>query len=154
MLTFDEKREISAHIAGYPYPRAAVVEALKIVQRHRGWVSEAAVADVAGALGMTPDEVDAVATFYTLVFRRPVGRHIILLCDSVSCGVKGYDALRRHLASRLGIGLGQTTADGRFTLLPTACLGACEQAPVMMVDKVLYGNLTPEKADEALARHP
>jgi NADH-quinone oxidoreductase subunit E len=154
MLTDDEKREISAHLADYADPRAAVVEALKIVQQHRGWISDEALADVAGAIGMSPDEVDSIATFYTMIFRRPVGRHVILLCDSVSCGVVGYNRLLEHLASSLGVEFGQTTADGRFTLLPTACLGACDQAPVMMVDKVLYGNLTPAKVDDVLARHP
>jgi NADH-quinone oxidoreductase subunit E len=154
MLTANEKNEISAHLADYRDPRGAIVEALKIVQAHRGWVSDEALADVAGALGMSPDEVDSIATFYTMIFRRPVGRHVILLCDSVSCGVTGYEELRGHLATSLGIDLGQTTADGRFTLLPTVCLGACELAPVMMVDKVLYGNLTPAKADEVLAKYP
>jgi len=153
MLSEIEIRDIAAHRGHYADVRAVVPEALKIVQGHRGWISDEAVADIAAYLDLTPDEVDAVATFYNLLFRRPVGRHVILLCDSVSCHLTGYDALREHLASRLGIGLGQTTADGRFTLLPVACLGLCEQAPAMMVDEDVHGNLTPQKVDEVLARY-
>ena len=152
MLSDEERREVEAEIGLYEQKRAAAPEALKIVQRHRGWVSDAAVRDVAAALDMTPDEVDSIATFYSLIFRKPVGRHVILLCDSVSCWILGCNALREHLAARLGIGLGQTTPDGRFTLLPAACLGHCEEAPVMMVDEVVHGNLTPERIDEILSR--
>jgi NADH-quinone oxidoreductase subunit E len=80
-----------------------------------------------------------------------VGRHIILVCDSVSCWIMGYESMVRHLQERLGIGLGETTADGVFTLLPIACLGACDQAPAMMIDDELYGNLDEKKIDEILA---
>ena len=124
-----------------------------MVQRRRGWVSDETVRDVAEILEMTPAEVDGVATFYSLIFRRPVGRHVILICDSVSCWTMGYDAIREHLKAKLGIGLGETSADGRFTLLPASCLGACDLAPVMMIDEELYGNLTPPKVDEILAKY-
>jgi NADH-quinone oxidoreductase subunit E len=127
---------------------------LKIVQRHRGWVSDEAVCDVAQYLGLSPDEVEAVATFYTTIFRRPVGRHVILICDSVSCWIMGYVNLRDHLRRSLGIDLGQTTTDGRFTLLPNACLGVCEIAPAMMVDDQVYGHLTNERIDQILAEYP
>jgi len=153
MLTEDEKREIQAELPRYADRRAAGPEALKIVQRRRGWVSDEALKEVAALLAMTPAELDSIATFYNLIFRKPVGRHVILLCDSVTCWVMGYDAVREHLAARLGIGLGETTADGRFTLLPVVCLGACDLAPVMMIDGTLYGNLTPQKVDEILARY-
>jgi NADH-quinone oxidoreductase subunit E len=153
MLTDDEKRQIESHFAAYLTRRSVAPEALGIVQRRRGWVSDEDVKDVADLLGMTADEVDALATFYSMIFRRPVGRHVILVCDSVSCWVMGYDLLRAHLEKRLGIALGRTTADGRFTLLPVACLGACDHAPAMMVDEDLHLDLTPEKADEVLARY-
>jgi NADH-quinone oxidoreductase subunit E len=150
MLTDEEKREINSTLHGNEPRDMAVVEALKIVQRRKGWVSGEDVRDAAEFLGMTADEVDAVGTFYNMIFRRPVGRHVILLCDSVSCWVMEYNAIREHLARRWGVGLGQTTADGRFTLLPAACLGACDRAPAMMVDRDLHGNLTPEKVDRIL----
>jgi NADH-quinone oxidoreductase subunit E len=116
-------------------------------------VSDEDVRDVAAALNLTPAEVDSIATFYSLIFRRPVGRHVILICDSVSCHVTGYEAVRDHLVRRLGIGLGQTTADGRFTLLPAACLGLCEQAPAMMIGEEVHGNLTLQKVDEILTKY-
>ncbi len=150
MLTEEERREIEPELDQYEQRRAAAVFALKVVQKHRGWVPDEGVEDVAELLGMTADEVEDLATFYSLIFRRPVGRHVILLCDSVSCWVMGYDEVRAHLQGRLGIELGGTTADGRYTLLPVACLGACEQAPAMMVDDDLHGNLDPAKVDTIL----
>jgi NADH-quinone oxidoreductase subunit E len=153
MLTDEEKREIESGRHPNEPRDMAVPEALKIVQRRNGWVSDEGVRDIAEYLGVTADQVDAIATFYTLIFRRPVGRHVILICDSVSCWVMEYNEIREHLAKRWGLDLGQTTADGRFTLLPTACLGACDLAPVMMVDKDLHGNLTPEKVDRILERY-
>lgn len=153
MLTEKEKAEIEAESACYERRTAAAPEALKIVQRRRGWVSDADLVEVADFLQMTPAELDGVATFYNLIFRRPVGRHVLFICDSVSCWLVGYHALREHLTARLGITLGETTPDGRFTLLPIACLGACDQAPAMMIDGELHGLLTPEKVDEILERY-
>jgi len=151
MLTTEEKKEIEAEFPRYEQKRAVCVEALKIVQRHRGWVSDEVLIAVAEILEMTPAELDAVATFYNLIFRKPVGKHVILVCDSVSCWIMGYERILQHLQDRLGIVLGETTADGVFTLLPIVCLGACDQAPAMMIDDELYGNLDPEKIDEILA---
>ena len=153
MLTDEMKKEIDAEIAMMAYRRAAVSEALKIVQRHRSWISDESVKEIAEYLDMTPDEVDAIATFYSVIRRRPVGRHVILICDSVSCWVTGYNQIREHISARLGIGLGETTPDKRFTFLPCACLGLCEQAPAMMIDEEVFGNLTPEKADRILSRY-
>jgi len=153
MLSERERLEIEAVLQHYDHKRGACVEALMIVQRQRGWVSDDSLRDVAQYLEMTPDELDGVATFYNLVYRRPVGRHIILICDSVSCWIMGYEDLRRHLTSRLGIDLGGTTADGRFTLLPVACLGACDHAPAMMVDEELYQDLNQERIGQILAAY-
>src|SRR5574338_446940 len=147
MLSEEEKQEIEAEFPHYAQKSAAVIDALKIVQRHRGWVSDESVCEIASLLEMTPAEVDSVASFYNLIFRRPVGRHVILLCDSISCWIRGCDALRGHVTSRLGIAMGQTSADGRFTLLPIVCLGACDHAPVMMIDDDLHGDLTTEQID-------
>src|SRR5919106_7091138 len=143
MLSDLERQEIMAELHHYEQKRAACIDALKIVQRHRGWVSEEHIHDIAGLLEMTPDELDSVATFYNLIFRKPVGRHVILLCDSVSCWIMGYMRLREHLKARLGIRLGETTADGRFTLLPIVCLGTCDHAPALMIDDELYRDLDP-----------
>ncbi|MEJ2655968.1 MAG: NADH-quinone oxidoreductase subunit NuoE [Desulfobacterales bacterium] len=151
MLTAQEKKEIEVVADHYELKKAASIEALKIVQKHRGWVSDEVLNDVAEVLEMSPSDLDAVATFYNLIFRRPVGRHVILVCDSVSCWIMGYDTIANHLKERLGIDFGETTEDGRFTLLPQVCLGACDRAPVMMIDEQLYGELDAEKIDEILA---
>ena len=129
----------------YPDPRAACVEALKLVQSRHRWISDGRLGEVAALLGMTAEELDGVATFYNLIFRRPVGRHVVLLCDSVSCWVMGQEKLLEQLRARLGIGFGGTTADGRFTLLPTVCLGFCDHAPAMMVDAQQHGDLDPQR---------
>jgi NADH-quinone oxidoreductase subunit E len=151
MLTDDDKAEIAAEIRHAEHPRAAAPDALKIVQRHHGWVSDEHLAEAAALLGLTPCELDSLATFYSGIYRRPVGRHVITLCDSVSCWIMGSNPVREHLAARLGIDHGQTTPDGRFTLLPCACLGVCEQAPAMMIDDDVWGDLTPEKVEKILA---
>ena len=102
---------------------------------------------------MTPTELDSVATFYNLVFRRQVGKHVILICDSISCWIMGGVNVQEHLTKRLGIVPGQTTDDGMFTLLPIPCLGACHRAPTMMVDDDLHVNLTAQKIDSILGRY-
>ena len=153
MLDERERLEIEAVLQHYDHKRGACVEALMIVRRQRGWVSDDSLRDVAQYLEMTPEELDGVATFYNLVYRRPVGRHIILICDSVSCWIMGYEDLRQHLTTRLAIDLGGTTADGRFTLLPVTCLGACDHAPAMMVDEELYQDLSRERIDQILAAY-
>jgi NADH-quinone oxidoreductase subunit E len=150
MLTDQEKKEIQQELGKYAQKRAAGPEALKIVQRNRGWVSDENLSDVARFLDMTEEELDSVATCYNLIFRRPVGRHVILICDSVTCWIMGYENLFDHLKQRLGISLGQTTSDGRFTLLPVACLGACDKAPAVMIDEKLYGDLNISKLDEII----
>jgi NADH-quinone oxidoreductase subunit E len=153
MLTEEEKREIETELHHYEQKQAACVEAMKIVQRHRGWVSDESIRDIARLLEMTPDELDSVATFYNLIFRRPVGKHVILICDSVSCWIMGYKDLRQHLTDRLGINLGETTTDGRFTLLPIVCLGTCDHAPALMIDNELYRDLDPQRIDAILEKY-
>ncbi len=150
MLSELEKKEIENELKRYEYKRAACVDALKIVQRHRGWVSDEGLEEVAALLEMTPAELDSVATFYNLVYRRPVGKHVVLVCDTISCWIVGQQAVYDHLKAKLRIDWGQTTPDGRFTLLPVPCLGACDRAPAMMIDEELYGDLTPEKLDQIL----
>jgi len=154
MLTEDEKREIEMELGRYPEKRAAAPEAMKIVMRRTGWVSDDDLREIAAFLQMSPAELDGVATGYNLIFRRPVGRHVILICDSVSCWIMGYEPLREHLMAKLGIGLGQTTPDGRFTLLPVCCLGACDHAPAMMIDEDFHGDLDAAGIDRILEAYP
>ncbi|MEK6780897.1 MAG: NADH-quinone oxidoreductase subunit NuoE [Bacteroidota bacterium] len=153
MLTQEEKHEIEHAIELVPYKKAASVEALKIVQEHRRWVSDESLRDVAKLLDMSPEELDSVATFYNLIFRKEVGKHVILVCDSISCWVMGYENLRDELFNRLGIKYGETTADGQFTVLPNCCLGTCDCAPALMIDNDLYRNVTIAQLDEILLKY-
>ena len=153
MLTAEEIREIEAEFPRYETREAVCIEAMKIVQRHRGWVSDESIQDLAEFLRMTPDELDSVATFYNLIFREPVGKHIILMCDSITCWIMGYERLRAHMRQRFGVNLGETTKDGQFTLLPIQCLGTCDHAPAMMVDDDLHRDLAPEQVDGILAKY-
>jgi NADH-quinone oxidoreductase subunit E len=153
MLTAEEINEIEAEAAHYPKREAVCIDALRIVQRHRGWVSDESVRDIAEHLSMSPTDLDSVATFYNLIFRKPVGRHVIMVCDSVTCWIMGYDRIRTHLNDRLGIELGETTPDNRFTLLPIVCLGCCDHAPAMMVGSDLHSDLDPQKIDTELKNY-
>lgn len=144
MLTPEERKEIEAEMLHYPVKESVCIDALKIVQRHRGWVSDESLDDIAQFLQMSTEHLESVATFYNLIFRKPVGRHVIFYCDSVSCWLLGCNRLRDNLGQRLGIRPGETTADGRFTLLPVVCLGACDHAPVMMVDSELHRDVAPQ----------
>ena len=153
MLTAEEKLEIDHAISLVPVRKAAGIEALKIVQDRRRWISDESLHDIAEYVNMSTEELDSVATFYNLIFRRPVGRHVILLCDSISCWVMGYEGILQYLTNRLGIKFGETTSDGRYTLLPNCCLGTCDCAPALMIDDVLYRNLTTDQLDEILERY-
>jgi len=153
MLTSEERKEIETEFSRYPNKRAVCIEALKVVQRHRGWVSDEGLQDIGDALDMTLDELDGVATFYNLVFRKPVGRHVALICDSVSCWIMGYEKLCQSLTTRLEVGLGETTADNRFTVLPIVCLGVCDHAPAMLIDDDLYRDVEPGQLDGVLDKY-
>lgn len=151
MLNRKELAGIEEELAHYEQKRGACIEALKIIQKHRGWVSDESLSELADFLEMTTDDLDGVATFYNLIFRKPVGRHVILVCTSVSCWIMGCGHVLQHIEERLGARLGETTADGRFTLLPNVCLGACDHAPAIMIDGDLHGDLDVRKIDEILA---
>ena len=153
MLSTEEIHEIEHAISLVPVRKAAGIEALKIVQEHRRWVSDESLRDVAAYMKMSAEELDSVATFYNMIFRKPVGRHVILVCDSISCWVMGYENILAHLTSHLGIKLGQTTKDDRFTLLPNCCLGTCDRAPALMIDNDLYRDLTTDQLDDILAKY-
>jgi NADH-quinone oxidoreductase subunit E len=141
VLSDEEIAEIDAEIAHVPYRSAVAIDALKIVQAHRGWVSDESLRAIARHLRMSAEELDGVATFYNLIFRRPVGDRVILLCNSISCWIKGCDKMKQQIREQLGVDFGETTVDSRYTLLPVTCLGACDKAPVMMVGDELHENI-------------
>jgi NADH-quinone oxidoreductase subunit E len=152
-LTETEIQAIDHEVGMVPYKKAAVIEALKIVQQSRGWISDESVEAIAEHLEMSAAEVDSVATFYNLIFRKPVGRHIILLCDSISCYVMGYQKLYETLQQQLNIKFGETTADKKFTLLPNACLGCCDHAPALMIGDDLYRDIKVEDLEKILSNY-
>jgi NADH-quinone oxidoreductase subunit E len=153
MLSESEIREIEEEIKQYPHPSVACIDALKIVQAHRGYVSDESVTDIAQILSVSAEEVEGVATFYSRIYRKPVGRNVILICDSMSCMIMGYGSLYEYISKKLGIEFGKTTSDGRFTLLPVSCLGDCDNAPVMMINNDHYNKLTIERTDEILSKY-
>ena len=153
-LTTAERDAITALMAREPLPRAACISALRHVQQGRRYISDAILAEIAGLLGMSPAELDEVATFYNLIFRRPVGEKVILLCNSVTCWMLGQPKLAAHLRARLGVQDGETTADGRYTLLPIVCLGHCDHAPAMLLGETLHGDLDAAKLDALLCLEP
>jgi NADH-quinone oxidoreductase subunit E len=153
MLSSEEIKEIEHAIKLVPHKKAASVEALKVVQEHRRWVSDESLRDVAKFLDMSPEELDSVATFYNMIFRQEVGKHVILVCDSISCWVMGYDNLRDQLFNRLGIKYGETTPDGLFTVLPNCCLGTCDCAPALMIGNDLYRNVKVEELNDILKKY-
>jgi len=152
MLSEDRLRELKARVASLDHPEGAVVDVMHEVQDAYGYLSDDGVELVADIVGLPASHVEGLATFYNLIYRRPVGRKVIHVCDSISCWVVGMEDVFEHLKKKLGVGLGGTTTDGAFTLLPICCLGSCHEAPAMMVGDRIYGNLTPAKIDEILER--
>ena len=153
MLTAEVQAEINAEVAHYPHRQAVAIDAMMIVQRHRGWVSDEDIHDIAELLGMSAADLAGIATFYNLIRRKAVGRHVALICDSVSCWIMGCDRVRDHLCTRLGTTLGGSTADGRFTLLPIVCLGVCDHAPAMMIDDDVHTDLDEQAIDKILEKY-
>lgn len=149
-LSEAERSAIEHEMHHYEDPRAASIEALKIVQKARGWVPDGAADAIGAILGIPASDVEGVATFYSQIFRQPVGRHIIRVCDSMTCFVGGHENVLASLKDQLGIVPGQTTADGRFTLLPVCCLGNCDKAPAVMIDDDTFGNLDGDSVAELL----
>ena len=150
MIPESMRQELHDRIAAAVTPREAAVDVLKTLQAHYGWLTDEAVEEAAELLGLSPLQVDELATFYEMLYRRPVGKRVIHVCDSISCWAMGGESLMAHMAKRLGIRPGETTEDGIFTLLPCCCLGNCGDGPTMMIGDTLYGRLTLPAVDEIL----
>jgi NADH-quinone oxidoreductase subunit E len=137
-------------IAKGDHPRELAVDVMLALQEHYGYLTDDALREGAELLGMTPLELEELATFYDFIYREPVGKYVIRVCDSVVCWIQGEETLVEHLRHRLGVGPGGTTPDGMFTLLPVCCIGYCDRAPAMLINRDVYGHLTPERIDEIL----
>lgn len=141
-LSEAEVKEIEHELTLYPDKKAVGLEALKIVQRHNGWVSDESMLAISRYLDIALSELEGVATFFNLIYRRPVGKNVILFCESVSCWIMGCERIRKEINDHLGIDYGETTEDGEYTLIPVPCLGDCDKAPVMLVGEKMHRNLT------------
>ena len=153
-LSETERSAIEHEMHHYEDPRAASIEALKIVQKQRGWVPDGAIHAIAEVLGIPASDVEGVATFYSQIFRQPVGRHIIRVCDSMTCFIGGHESVLGAIQQQLGIAPGQTSSDGRFTLLPVCCLGNCDKAPALMIDDDTFGNVSAAAVGQLLEAYP
>lgn len=150
-LTAQEVTEIESEISHLPNRPSAAIDALKIVQSYRGWISDESLNAIAGMLGMSVAELDGIATFYNLIYRQPVGDKVILYCDSVSCWLMDGDVVCEKIKQKLGVDYGGTTADNKYTLLPVTCLGDCDHAPAMMVGDELHHDLTTDNIEGLLS---
>jgi NADH-quinone oxidoreductase subunit E len=150
MLSEETRNRILESAKHYPESRSAVLPALYAVQQDQGFITEEGMREVAELLDISHSDVDGIATFYTLLFKRPVGRYVIEVCTTLSCALLGAEHLLDYLSKKLGVKVGETTPDGMFTLRSSECLGDCGRAPVMMVGDTYYEDLTPEKLDNIL----
>jgi NADH-quinone oxidoreductase subunit E len=150
-LTEQEIAEIESEISHLPNRPSAAIDALKIVQTYRGWISDESLNAIAELIDMSAGELDGIATFYNLIYRQPVGEKVILYCDSVSCWLMDGDVVCEKIKQKLNIDYGETTADNKYTLLPVTCLGDCDHAPAMMVGDELHHDLTIDNIEEHLS---
>jgi NADH-quinone oxidoreductase subunit E len=137
-------------ISAVAHPRELAIDLMVEAQAHYGYLSDEALEESAALLEMTPLELEELATFYTFIYREPVGRYVIHVCDSLICWMDGYEKLADYLKQALEIDMGGTSADGLFTLLPVCCIGYCDRSPAMLINRRVYGNLTVEKIDTIL----
>lgn len=133
-LTSKEIKEIKEEKSRYENPKAALIAALKIIQRKRGWVEDDAINFISNFLNIPMSEIEEITTFYSHIYRRPVGKYVIRYCDSIVCYINGYKKVKSKISTLLKISSGETTSDNRFTLLPTCCLGNCNKGPVIMIN--------------------
>jgi NADH-quinone oxidoreductase subunit E len=152
MFSEQARQQISSLRAMYPQRQSALLPALYVAQGELGYVPDEALNEVAQLLDLPPAEVGSVASFYTMFYRHPVGKNIISLCTNLSCHLLGADTLASYLQQKLGIGNGETTADGTFTLEFVECIGACDYAPAMLVNGTLHKNMTAQKVDRLLEK--
>jgi len=150
MIPESLRNELNQRVAHAVTNREAAVDVMKELQRHYGWLTDEAVQEAAEILDLSVLQVEELATFYEMIFRRPVGRHVIHVCDSISCWAANGESLLQHFEHFLGVGVGATTTDGLFTLLPCCCLGNCGNAPAVMVGERQFGPVLPDKVEALL----
>jgi NADH-quinone oxidoreductase subunit E len=152
MVSEELIKTLREYIAQTEHPSELAVDVMLSLQQHYGYLSDEALEAGARLLGMTPLELEELATFYDFIYRKPVGKFVIHVCDGVVCWMNGYESVMDYLFEKLHVKPGETTEDGLFTILPTACIGYCDLSPAMLVNGRPYGPLTPEKIDDILNR--
>jgi NADH-quinone oxidoreductase subunit E len=150
MFSKSIEKEFQELLLKYPSKRSALIPALYIVQREMGYVKPEGIEYVAKLLGMSPAQIMEVASFYTMLFLKPVGKNVLWVCHNLSCNLCGAENVIQHLEKSLGIRAGETTADGLFTLLRQECLASCDTAPVMQVNDDYEESLTLKRVDEII----
>lgn len=149
-LTESSRQRVERIASRYPERRSALLPALYVAQEQDGYVTDEAIDDIAGILGISPAEVKGVASFYTMYYNRPVGRYVFQVCGTLSCALCGAEEVIRFLERKLGVRAGQTTPDGKFMFEVVECLGACGSAPVMLFGDRYYENLTLDQLDQLI----
>ena len=152
MLPPQVKEALSVGIAEAEHPREKAIDVMFELQLHYGYMSDEAMYEASEMLGMTTLELEELATFYDFIYRSPVGKYVIHVCDSAVCWMHGHQSVIDYISARLNVKMGGTTADGLFSLLPVCCIGYCDRAPAMLINRRVYGHLTPEKIDRILQR--
>ena len=152
-LNLEREQQVDAILTRYPERRAALLPVLWLCQRQNGWISPEVVDYVAARLDLSTAIVKGVVTFYTMFFDEPVGENVVWVCRTLSCDLRGGKAIQEHLESKLGCTAGQTSSDGKFTLLKAECLAACGQAPMVQINDYYYENLNVELLDRILDAH-
>ncbi|TAK31300.1 MAG: NADH-quinone oxidoreductase subunit NuoE [Chloroflexota bacterium] len=147
LLLKQTQDRIRQEIQKYPSRRSALVGALRIAQREKGYLPPDVLGEVAALFEYDPNALNELVTFYSMLYREPVGRYVLAVCDSLACYLVGSDRIIDHLSRFLDVPVGGTTADGLFSLRRAECLAACDLGPMMMVDEQYYGNLTPERVE-------
>jgi NADH-quinone oxidoreductase subunit E len=152
MIPPELEKSLLKHIEHVEHPRELVVDVMFAIQDHYGYLTDEGVQETARLLDMSPLEVEQLATFYTFIYREPVGKYVIHVCDSVVCWMDGYESVKGYLCHKLGIAPGETTPDGLFTLLTVCCIGYCDRSPAMLINRKAYGKLTAGKIDDILEK--
>ncbi len=152
MIPVELKAELKAKIDQAEHAWEMAIDVMTALQSHYGYLNDEALQEGAAILDMTPLELEELATFYEFIFREPVGKYVIQVCDGIVCWMNGHQRVIDYLSTRLGIRPGETTPDGLFTLLPVCCIGYCDRSPAMLVNRMPYGPLTPERIDLILTR--
>jgi len=151
VLSPEARRKIEAVLKTYETNQSALIPALHVAQADQGWLSEETQREVAELLGISQQSVAGVVSFYTMFYRKPMGKHVLQVCRNLSCTMLGGQRLRKGIEERLGIVEGETTPDGRFTLLEVECLGSCGTAPVLMVNDRYHESVSAEDLDRLLS---